>query len=113
MLGAVNKQVASGFAGVVQRTISQSDASASSIIGAADVYRSDFGLLRIVPNRFQRARDGWFLDFNLVEVGYIPGRAFKPIELAIRGDAKERMVLAEYVHKVFNEKGLGLAADLS
>ena len=111
MVGAANKQVASTFSGVATKSYNQSVAEQSKIIGAADIYVSDFGVLRIVPNRFQRSRDAWFLDFNLIEVAYF--RNFEAIKLAKRGDAEERMVLAEYGLRIKNEKGLGAAVDLS
>jgi len=111
MVGAANKQVVSGFAGIATKSYNQSVAEPSKIIGASDVYVSDWGVVRIVANRFQRAKDAHFLDWNQVEVAYL--RPFMPIELARRGDAEERMVLAEYGLIVKNELGIGLATDLS
>jgi hypothetical protein len=111
MLGALNKQVASGFAGVATRYKEVKGNTPSTIIGAADVYVSDFGQLSIVPNRFQRNRDGWVLDFEYVSVDYL--RPFKTKELAKTGDAQKRMLIAEYMLRVKNEAALGLAADLT
>lgn len=111
MVGAFNKQVASGFDGIAVITQNQSGASPAKIIGAADVYVSDFGTVRVIPNRFQRARDGWVLDFEYVSVDYL--RAFKTEKLAKTGDAEKRYLIAEYGLKVKNEKALGLAADLT
>lgn len=110
MLGALNKQVASGFAGVATRYKSVAGNVPSTIIGAADVYVSDFGQLSIVPNRFQRNRDGWVLDFEYISIDYL--RPFKTEELAKTGDAEKRMLITELMLRVKNEAALALAADL-
>lgn len=111
MVGAFNKQVASGFSGIATKNINQTAAKAATIIGAADIYVSDFGVLQIVPNRFQRARDAHVLDFDLVEVMYL--RPFKWTPLAKTGDSRKHMLVVEYGLKVKQEKGLGLVADLT
>jgi hypothetical protein len=111
MVGAFNKQAASAFAGVATKTIDQTAAKPAKIIGAADIYVSDFGVLRIIPNRFQRTSDAWVLDFNLIAVDYLRPHFTEP--LAKTGDAEKRLMLAEYGHRVTNEKGLGLVADLT
>lgn len=111
MLGALNKQVASGFSGVATRYKEVKGNAPSVIIGAADVYVSDFGQLSIVPNRFQRNRDGWVLDFEYISVDYL--RPFKTEELAKTGDAEKRMLITELMLRVKNEAALALAADLS
>jgi hypothetical protein len=111
MLGALQKQVASGFAGVATRYKEVKGNAPSTIIGAADVYVSDFGQLSIVPNRFQRNRDGWVLDFEYMSVDYL--RPFATKELAVTGDAQKRMLIAEYMLRVKNEAALALAADLT
>lgn len=111
MVGAVVKQEISAFAGVATKTYFQDHVGNSKIIGAADIYVSDFGTLTIVPNRFQRARDGFFMDWEMVEIDFL--RPFLQIPLAKTGDAEKRMILAEYGLRVKQEAGLGLAADIS
>lgn len=111
MVGAANKQTVSGFSGIATRSYNQSIAEPTKIIGASDVYVSDWGVVRVVANRFQRAKDAHFIDWSMLSVDYL--RPFQPIDLAVRGDAVEKMVLVEYGLRVNNEKGLGLATDLS
>lgn len=111
MVGPKNKQVVSGFAGIAPPRYMQSDSSTAAIIGAADVYRSDYGLLTVVPNRFQRERDAWLIDFDQVAVGYL--RPFFQEELAKIGDAERRHMLVEYTLVVKNEAGLGGIFDLA
>lgn len=113
MVGPFNKGVVSGFTGVVTRNfdISNADPRPTAVIAAVDVYVHDFGVLRVVPNRFQRERDAWFLDFDMVALGIL--RGMRTEELAKTGDAEKRMLLTEWGLKVKNEAALGLAADLS
>jgi hypothetical protein len=84
--------------------------SPATIIGAADVYVSDFGTVTVIPNRFQRNRDAFVLDFDYVEVDYL--RPFKTVPLAKTGDAEKRMLIVEYGLRVKHEAALALAADL-
>ncbi len=53
------------------------------IIGAADVYVSDFGAVSVVPNRFQRERDAFVLDPEYASVAFL--RPFQTVELAKTG----------------------------
>lgn len=110
MLGSFNKQAFSAFSGVVELMANQGRSQAT-IVGAASAYVSDWGTINIVPNRFCRARNAYFIDWDMVQVNYL--RPFTKIDLAVTGDAKKRMLLAEYGLQVGNEKGLGLAVDLS
>src|SRR5690606_37284333 len=72
MVGPHNKQAASGFGGIA--TLYRDTAGSSkpaTILGAADVYVSDFGEHRIVPNRFSRDRTALVLDPEFWEVRYL------------------------------------------
>ncbi len=84
----------SGFAGIAaQRYMAPSDAP-TTIIGAADVYLSDFGTLSVIPNRFQRERDAFVLDPEYASVCYL--RPIQNIELAKTGDRTNWLLTAEY-----------------
>jgi hypothetical protein len=112
MFGPVNKQNASSqFAGIATQTYNQSAAVATKIIGAADVYVSDFGVISLVPNRFQRERDVWVLDPQYFAVNFL--RSFRQMELAKTGDAEKRMLLVEWTLKITNEAALGGLFDLN
>ena len=111
MVDGPQKQTVSGFAGIATKTYYQVQEVTSAIIGAADVYVSDFGTLAIVPNRFQRHRDAWLIDWEYVKVAYL--RKFQQIPLAKTGDAENRMLIAEWCVKVTNQGACGLIADLS
>ena len=111
MVGPVNKQTVSGFAGVAAQRYQAPSDSPTTIIGAADVYLSDFGTLNVVPNRFQRERDGWLLDPEYASVAYL--RPNQQVELAKTGDAEKSMILVEAGLKVSNEAAHAICADLT
>jgi hypothetical protein len=111
MVGGVQKQALSAYAGIATKTYQQSSAKTSVIIGAVDIYVSDFGVFAIVPNRFQRATDMWLLNFELIDVVFLRHMFVKKI--ADTGDSAKRLMLVEYGLKVKQEAGLGLVADLT
>ncbi len=114
MVGPVNKQrVSEDFSGIVTRNfdISNVDPRPTAAIASIDVYVSDFGTVRVIPNRLQRERDAWFLDPEYMELRYL--RPFRTEKLAKTGDSEQRMELAEWTLVVTNEKAIGLAADLT
>lgn len=112
MVGPYNKQVVSGFDGISQLTYNLNRPGDSvAIIGGADVYKTDYGVLTVVPNRFQRERDAFLLDWDLIEVAYL--RPFFQEELAKTGDAEMWHLLVEFTLKVLNEEGLGGIYDLT
>jgi hypothetical protein len=111
MVGPFQKQAVSAFAGIAaQRYMAPSDAP-TTIIGAADVYMSDFGTISVVPNRFMRTRDALVLDPEYAAVAYL--RPFATNELAKAGDAEKTQILAELTLEMRNEAAHGIAADLS
>ena len=102
MLGAFNKQQASTFAGIATKTSVQTGAKLAAIIGAADIYVSDFGTYTFVPNRFQRPRDVFGLDPDMASIMFL--RQFARKDLAVTGDSERKMILAEWGTKINNEK---------
>lgn len=112
MVGPVNKtRISTTFTGISTRNLDSSSAAPTAVIASVDVYVSDFGVLRVIPNRLQRERDAWFLDWSVLSCPYL--RAFRQTPLAKTGDAEKRMMVAEYTLRVNQEAALGLAADLT
>ena len=111
MTGPVNKQRVSGFSGIASSryNINGGDRPAT-LIGAVDIYVSDFGQVSVIANRFQRERDAWVLDPEYAKMTVL--RPYQQVELAKTGDAEKRMLLVEWGHKVLAENAHGLAADL-
>ena len=111
MTGPVNKQRVSGFSGIASSRFNiDGGARPATIIGAADIYVSDFGNVQVVPNRFQRERDAFVIDPDYAKVTTL--RPYKQVELAKTGDAEKRMLIVEWGHKVLAENAHGIAADL-
>jgi hypothetical protein len=111
MCGPVNKQRVSGFSGIASSryNINGGDKPAT-LIGAVDIYVSDFGQVSVIANRFQRERDAWVIDPEYAKMTVL--RPYQQVELAKTGDAEKRMLLIEWGHKVLAENAHGLAADL-
>ena len=111
MTGPVNKQRVSGFAGIASAryNINGGDRPAT-IIGAADIYVSDFGQVSVIAQRFQRERDAFVIDPDYAKLTVL--RPYQQVELAKTGDAEKRMLIVEWGHKVLAENAHGIAADL-
>ena len=111
MCGPVNKQRVSGFSGIASSRFNiNGGEKPATLIGAVDIYVSDFGNVSVIANRFQRERDAWVLDPEYAKMAVL--RPYQKIDLAKSGDADKAMVLIEYGHKVLTETAHGLAADL-
>lgn len=91
LVGPFNKQRFSSFTG---RSTSQVVVRQDVVDGAAELYRSDYGVLKVVPNRSQRDRDAFVVDTTKVAVAGL--RMFEPQELGRVGDAVTRDIISEY-----------------
>lgn len=86
MVTPTQKQVVSGFAGIAEQRYQAPSNAPTTIVGAADVYLSDFGTLSVVPNRFMSADSddngevAFVLDPEYASIAYL--RPFATNELA-------------------------------
>lgn len=111
MVGPVNKQRVSGFSGIASSRFNiDGGAKPATLVGAVDIYVSDFGNVQVIANRFQRERDAWVIDPDMAKMTTL--RPYQQVELAKTGDAEKRMLIVEWGHKVLAENAMGLAADL-
>jgi hypothetical protein len=114
MVGPFNKEAISQLAGTSQvsplRTAAN-DKSQAHVVEAWDVYVSDFGNFKVIPNRFQRERDGWFLDFDFWGVSYL--RPFQTLDIARTGDSKKQELIVEYGLLSKNQYASGCMYDLT
>lgn len=110
MVGPFNKTKASAFAGIATQ-YKNNDSGPATIIAAADVYVSDFGEHKIVPNRFNRDRTMLILDMDYWEIAYY--RPFTQFNLAKTGDADRKQMLCEYTLVSKNQAASGKVADLT
>ena len=81
MVGAFNKMQASGFSGIgtQYRDVQPSAMAPGSIVGAADLYVSDFGTHQIVANRFQATAEVYVLDLEYWSVDFLYGFTQEPL----------------------------------
>lgn len=105
----------STFTGNVQRT-NEVGTKAPAVLNAAfDFYRSDFGVVKVIPNRVQAgATPGlqstiYIIDADKLALGVL--RGFESEQLATVGDAKNWQVRTETSLVVRDEKPLYAIAD--
>jgi len=120
MVSPTQKQVVSTFAGIAEQRYAAPANKQTTIIGAADVYLSDFGTLSVVPNRFTTADDesttgegeqAFVLDPEYAATAFL--RPFQTNELAKTGDSEKTQLVVEYTLEVKNEAAHALVSDLS
>jgi hypothetical protein len=107
MVGATQKQTVSTFTGNATRFDKSEDAK---LYAAISVYVSDFGDIKVVPNRFQRNRTAFLLQSDLWQVNYL--REFQVEQLAQTGDAQKRLLVVEYGLQSNEEAASGAIRDL-
>lgn len=109
MAPAQAKQALSRMPGVATMYRDVPAMSQGQIIGAADVYVSDFGNHTIVPNRFMRNRTILFLDMDYWAIAEL--RPITETPLAKTGDSDKTMLVTELTLEARNEKASGKIAD--
>jgi len=116
MVNPAHKQLVSTFAGIAAQRYMAPSNEPTTIIGAADVYMSDFGTISVVPNRFMNSDNAgsetaFIVDPDMAAVSYL--RPFETIELAKTGDAEKTQLLAELTLEIKNQAAHGIIADLT
>jgi len=99
------------------RTAANKEAPAS-VVAAVDIYVSDFGTFKIVPDR-NLAADGpgsvaaniFFLDMDYWAIAWL--RPFQTVDLAKTGDSVKQLLVAEYGLVSKNEASSGILASVS
>ena len=100
LCGASTKQAISAFTGIATQYRDNQQIGPAVIIGAADVYVSDFGTHYVVADRFMPAGVLYCLDMDYWEVAYL--RPFTSWDLAKTGDTTKKQILVEYGLKALN-----------
>ena len=116
MVNPAHKQTVSAFAGIAAQRYMAPSNEPTTIVGAADVYMSDFGTMSVVPNRFMNSTNAcdetaFIVDPDMAAVAYL--RPFQTIELAKTGDSEKTQLLAELTLEVKNQAAHGIIADLT
>ena len=122
MVSPFNKSAVSAFSGIASSRYNVDGAEPSVIIGAADIYVSDFGNLSVVPNRFFTTvvdagagslMNDWAFLIDTDEVAMATLRPYRIEALAKSGDADKRMALSEWGLQVNNEAAHGVVAGIT
>lgn len=108
---ATDKQTFSAFTGIANIRKDVPGDEMATIIGAADVYVSDFGNLALIPHPYALSRDVLIVHPELVAVGTLDGWKSEP--LAKTGDAERFLITAEKTLVMKNEKAHGIIADVN
>jgi hypothetical protein len=108
LMSGLIKQTFSTFTGIAQQR-RETGNKAATIIGAADVYVSDFGDISFVPSRFTTGRDVLILDPSLWKICDL--QPYNVDDLAKTGHSKRKMLAREYTLECTNEAGNGVIAD--
>ena len=111
MVSPAKKQETSAFVGIADTRFNVAGAKPGVIIGAADIYVSDFGNLEVVPNRFMPTDLAYLIDPEYWAVAYL--RPYFTEPLAKTGDAEKRHMVVEYGLQAKNEGSSGVVRDLS
>lgn len=107
LVSPTNKQNISAFSGPGTRFTQVED---KVLATAIDVYETDFGPIKIVPNIFlARSRDTFWINSQYVAVAYL--RPFQTNPLAKTGDSDQKQLLVEWCLELGNEKAIGAIFD--
>jgi hypothetical protein len=110
LMGSFNKQAFSMFSG---RGTPVEQQATKKVTAAVDVYVSDFGTLRAVPDLFMRTRDVLVLEMDKWAYAPLPGRNFLAYNLAKTGDSDAKTILSQYTLESRNEKASAGIFDLT
>jgi hypothetical protein len=105
------KQVISGFNANTTRFGPAGD---KTEYAAIDVYSSDFGDVRIMPNRVMATtndKNVFLIQRDMMATAYL--RDFEIQDLAKTGDSEKKQLLVEYTLEVRNEAAHGIIADIN
>lgn len=108
MLPPLAKQTFSTFTGNASRFDKAED---KKVIAATDVYVSDFGELKAVPNRRMRTREVAILQPDMWAVAYL--RPFFTQDLAKTGDSTRKQIIVEYTLEARNPAANGAVVDIT
>ena len=107
LVSAINKRlISSTFTGNATKF---KDADDRKIISAIDIYESDFGQVKIVPDRFTLASAVYMIDPDYVKISAL--MATRQVPLARTGHSEARLIQGEYTLEVGNEKAHAIVAD--
>lgn len=112
MVGPATKSKISGsFTGIATRFRDVPSGKQAQVISGVDLYVSDFGEHRLIPNRFMRDQNILVLDMDFWALSQL--RPLKSTELAKTGDSERRQLIMECTLESRNEKASGKVSDIN
>ena len=99
--GVIKQAISALSQSVSELRTAANDKSPAYVVAAIDVYISDFGNLKIVPNRLMPAQTAYFLDYSFWDIAYL--RPFMTHDIARTGDSIAQMLVVEYGLRAKNE----------
>jgi len=98
LMDAANKRIMSGFTGIATLYKDVPKDAPATLIGAADIYVSDFGQHSLIASRFVPTDVVYVLDTEQLAVKYL--RPMQTNPLAKTGDADQVQLLCEFTLQV-------------
>lgn len=109
MCGPHNRTQLSGFSGISTLFTDAQGSGDVTLQGAVDFYKSNFGTLKVVANRFQRDQTIFVLDMEYLAVATL--REMQVTPLAKTGDNDKAQLLSEFCLEPCNEAASGKVTD--
>jgi hypothetical protein len=94
LVTAKQKALLDAFTSVATRMVDVTRTGQASITGAANIYVSDFGVHKVILNRYGRDFTVLCLDPSMWAIRFL--REFKSRPLARTGDGEKRQIIAEW-----------------
>ena len=104
--GGFNKRTISSFTTGVTKNL---DARDKRLVLNVDVFETDFGVMKVLPDHFVATDDIFLFQMDLWRLAYL--RPLKVEELAKTGDAEKRMLVTEVTLECLAENGNGYVYD--
>jgi len=107
VMGGALKRTMSSWNGGALRTL---DADASKITQRVDVFESDFGVIKVLLDRFTPANKVYVLDPSLWKKATL--RPFKTLDLPKVSDSIKKVIVGEWTLEARAEKANAILADV-
>jgi len=111
MVGPFNRTKVSGFSGISTLETRAESTGEVALIGGVDLYKSNFGILRVVPQRFMRDQTALVLDLDYFALAEL--RSMQMTPLGKTGDSDKAQLLCEVTLVSRNEAASGKITDLT
>jgi nitrite reductase/ring-hydroxylating ferredoxin subunit len=107
-----HKATFSAFTGIAQNRLDVKGKNQGTIVGAADVYVSDFGAISVVPHYLMSgANEVFFLNSDYIDLAFLDG--FVTTDLAKTGDSERALITADCALAVRAPSAIGKIDDLT